>query len=91
MCPYKCHCKCPYKCPYKCPCKCRCKCPCKFNKTEKSILKLIGEKNEITHKEIAKILEVTEKTARKNTQNLRNKMIIERIGSDKNGYWKRLR
>ena len=60
----------------------------KLNKTEKSILKLIEEKNEITHKEIAEILEITEKTARRNTQNLREKGLLERIGSDKTGYWK---
>ena len=62
--------------------------PVKLNETEKSILKLIEEKNEITHKEIAEILEITEKTARRNTQNLREKGLLERIGSDKTGYWK---
>ena len=40
--------------------------PVKLDKTEKSILKLIEEKNEITHKEIAETLEITEKTAKRN-------------------------
>ena len=62
--------------------------PVKLNKTEKLILKLIEEKNEITHKEIAEILEITEKTAKRNTQNLREKGWLERIGPDKTGYWK---
>lgn len=62
--------------------------PIKLNKTEQAILKLIKENNKITHKEMAEILEVTEKTAKRNTQNLKDKGLIERKGSRKNGYWK---
>lgn len=61
--------------------------PFKLNKTEKGILELIRENNQITHKEMAEILEITEKTAKRNTQNLRKKELIERIGSKKDGYW----
>ena len=61
--------------------------PFKLNKTEKAILELIRENNQITHKEMAEILEITEKTAKRNTQNLRKKELIERIGSKKDGYW----
>ena len=51
-------------------------------------MKLIKENNKITHKEMAEILEVTEKTAKRNTQNLKDKGLIERKGSRKDGYWK---
>lgn len=62
--------------------------PIKLNKTEQAILKLIKENNKITHKGMAEILEVTEKTAKRNTQNLKDKGLIERKGSRKDGYWK---
>lgn len=62
--------------------------PVNLNKTENEILNLIIKNNNITHIEIANVLKITDKTAKRNTKKLKEKGIIERIGSDKTGYWK---
>ncbi len=65
--------------------------PVNVNKTENEILNLIRKDNNITHIEIANALKITDKTAKRNTKKLKEKGIIERIGSDKTGYWKILK
>ncbi len=57
------------------------------NETEKSILDIINEDNHVTHLEISKKLNITEKTAKRNTSKLRSKGLLKRHGADKNGYW----
>jgi predicted HTH transcriptional regulator len=42
----------------------------------------------ITVKELAKILSVTERTIHRQIETLKKENKIERIGSDKTGYWK---
>ena len=49
---------------------------------------LIHKKPEITAKEIAEKLSITERSARNYLSQLKQKKIIERVGSDKTGYWK---
>ena len=49
---------------------------------------LIYKKPNITAKEIAKKLSITERSARNHIAQLKQKKIIERVGSDKTGYWK---
>ena len=49
---------------------------------------LIYKKPNITAKEIAEKLSITERSARNYLSQLKQKRIIERVGSDKTGYWK---
>ena len=49
---------------------------------------LIYKKSSITAKEIAKKLSITERSARNHIAQLKQKKIIERIGSDKTGHWR---
>ena len=59
----------------------------KLNITQTKVLNLILNDNSITHKEISNQLNISEKTARRNTKALREKGIIIRTGSDKTGHW----
>lgn len=61
------------------------------NKTQKEILKLIQENKNITQKEIASKLKTTLITIERNIIILKDKNILERVGADKNGYWKILK
>ena len=60
----------------------------KLNRTKIEILKLIIKDNKITQEEISKRLRKTESTIYRNIKDLKRLNIIERIGSDKKGYWK---
>lgn len=51
------------------------------------MLDLIGKNANITHSEIAKILSVTDKTAKRTTKALRELGLLKREGSDKTGFW----
>lgn len=42
----------------------------------------------ITQKELAQKLDLTEKTIKRNIATLKEKRFIERVGSNKKGYWK---
>lgn len=58
------------------------------NKTQNKILKLIEENHNITQREIASKLKTTMRTIERNINILKERGIIERVGSDKTGYWK---
>ena len=60
----------------------------KLRKTSLEIIKLILENKNITQEEIAINLNKTKNAIYKNLKKLRELGIIERIGADKNGYWK---
>lgn len=60
----------------------------KLNETEKKILKLITNNPNITQKEIAEELNITTMTVKRNTNKLKEKGIIDRVGANKNGYWR---
>ena len=61
----------------------------KLNSTEKLIIQLIQEDSSITAKQIAEKLKKTISTIEKAISRLKNeKNMLERIGSDKAGYWK---
>ena len=60
----------------------------KVTDIEKNILNLISEKPEITTSCLADSLSVSRKTISKYIKSLKEKGIIERIGSDRKGYWK---
>ncbi len=53
-----------------------------------TVFKLIKENNKITATEISKRLKISLSTAKRKIKKLKEKRIIERVGSDKTGYWK---
>ena len=56
--------------------------------TEKKILQLITNNPNVIQKEIAEELNVTTMTVKRNIKKLKEKGIIDRVGANKNGYWK---
>lgn len=59
----------------------------KLNKNQEKILIEIEKSNNITQKELAIMLEVTERTIQRNTTILQEQGLLERIGSTKSGHW----
>ena len=59
-----------------------------LNSTEEQILNLINRERYITQAELSKLLDLSENCIYKNLRTLKSKGIIERIGSNKKGYWK---
>ncbi len=60
----------------------------KLSKIEKLVLEIILENPEITQVNIATKLDKAPKTIQRGIASLKEKGIIERIGSNKKGYWK---
>ena len=60
----------------------------KLTETEKKILQIITNNPNVTQKEIAEELNVTTVTVKRNIKKLKEKGIIDRVGANKNGYWK---
>lgn len=60
----------------------------KLENTERKILELLKEKPEMTQEELSKIIKVAPMTIKRNTTKLKEKGILERVGSTKKGYWK---
>ena len=52
------------------------------------IIKLITNKPNITQEELARLLDVNKRTIIRNFKVLIDKNYIERVGANKNGYWK---
>lgn len=59
-----------------------------LTKVEKQILKIIVENPEITQVNIAIKIKTTPKTVQRRIATLKEKNIIERVGSKRKGYWK---
>lgn len=62
-----------------------------IDSTQDKILYLISENPKITQTIMSKKLGFARSTISSNLQKLKEKGIIERIGSDRNGYWKILK
>lgn len=62
-----------------------------LNDIQNKIIELIANNNRITQNEIANITNVNVRTIKRNFKILINNLIIERIGSDKTGYWQILK
>ena len=63
----------------------------KFGEKQKSsvkILELIKQNPKITLEEIANVLGISKRAVEKQVKKLREANIIERIGSDRSGWWK---
>ena len=59
-----------------------------LNNLQKSIMKLIMDKPSITQEELARLLDVNKRTIIRNFKMLIECNYIERVGANKNGYWK---
>ena len=59
-----------------------------LNNLQKSIMKLIMDKPSITQEELARLLDVNKRTIIRNFKILIECNYIERVGANKNGYWK---
>lgn len=62
-----------------------------LNDTEKKILEAILQNSQITYDELASLTQKTRKTVMRNIGKMKEKKLIERVGSDKSGLWKILR
>lgn len=60
----------------------------KLNENQTKILNLIKKNPNITRNELSKKLNITSDGIKYNLKKLKDNKIIERIGSDKGGYWK---
>ena len=58
------------------------------NPSEKALLDVVATNNNITVIELADRLNVTERTIYRTIKGLRERGLLERVGSDKNDYWK---
>jgi ATP-dependent DNA helicase RecG len=52
------------------------------------IIRLIEKNNMLSMQDMANLLNVHEKTIKRDIQKLKQKGLLERIGSDRGGYWK---
>ena len=55
--------------------------------TEKRIIELLNDNSKYKTTELAEKLDISRKTVSIKLKNLREKGIIERVGSDRKGYW----
>jgi ATP-dependent DNA helicase RecG len=51
------------------------------------IIDIIKENNQISANQIAVLLNITERTAQRDLNKLKDKNIVKRIGPDKGGFW----
>ena len=57
------------------------------NKTQRKILELLQANNNLTYENLAVTLNLNRKTIMRNLNDLKNKNLIHRVGSNKSGYW----
>lgn len=55
--------------------------------TEKRILELLKDNSKYKTAELAEMLDISRKTVSIKLKNLKEKGVIERVGSDRKGYW----
>ena len=59
-----------------------------LNKTEQSVLAILSKHSDYTRAQIAESISKTVRTVQRVLDSLREKGLIERVGSDKDGYWR---
>lgn len=59
-----------------------------LNSTQQKIMELLQKNSGITQAEMAEIIKISKRAIQKNIKELVDEDIIERIGSDRKGYWK---
>ena len=60
----------------------------KVTEEERQVTELLREDSTYTTAKLAESLGVSRKTVSKRLKNLKERRIIERVGSDRKGYWK---
>lgn len=55
--------------------------------TEKRIIELLKDNSKYKTAELAEMLDISRKTVSIKLKNLKDKGIVERVGSDRKGYW----
>ena len=61
--------------------------PVNLTETQRKAIEIIKSNLQITHRGLALMMSVSDKTARRTTKALRDMGLLIRVGSDKNGYW----
>lgn len=59
-----------------------------LNSTQQKIMELLQKNSGITQAEMAEIIKISKRAIQKNIKELVDEDIIERVGSDRKGYWK---
>ncbi len=59
-----------------------------LSKIQQEIINIIIEKPNITQLDIAKKLKVSRQSVATNIKELKDNNVLERVGANKNGYWK---
>lgn len=59
-----------------------------LNENEKIILSLLKKDNDLTTKKISEIINKSSRNVQRTLDSLKNKGLIQRVGSNKKGYWK---
>jgi ATP-dependent DNA helicase RecG len=62
--------------------------PVKLSRLQERIVELVKEKKDITIDEIAGLIGKSTSTIKRHMSQLKEKNVLEHVGSDKNGYWK---
>ena len=60
----------------------------KLNKTEKLIIEILREESNITQQELSEKIGVSKRSITNAMNTLKDKKIIKRIGTNRNGVWK---
>ena len=55
---------------------------------ELKVLNIIAEDNHVTAKQMSEIIGISQRQVERLLSSLTKKQIIERVGADKNGYWR---
>ncbi|MCL2250002.1 MAG: winged helix-turn-helix transcriptional regulator, partial [Oscillospiraceae bacterium] len=58
------------------------------NETARTIIAIIANNPTITYDEIAEAMQLNRSTIQRNVRTLKDSNLLERVGSNKNGYWK---
>ena len=59
----------------------------KLNKTQRKIIELLKDNPQYTLEQMAQIITVERRTIERNIKKLRENGVLERVGSDREGYW----
>ena len=59
-----------------------------LNKTEQAVLAILLRHPDYTRAQIAESISKTVRTVQRVLDSLREKELVERVGSDRDGYWK---
>ena len=61
--------------------------PIKLTEVERKIIELVKENNKITRAQLVNRLKINESIVKRNLNKLKEKGLLKRFGTNKNGYW----